>query len=1309
MSRRSRVGLLCLAMAVTAVLWAVVPTLASSPKAAGKGATATITPRHVFHGHITNADRKAAAARAAALGLKPGGTARARTATAASGIPDYFGTTPNYANSPLPNGPIASIAVMDHGGGYGKSVTVRITDIAWGSGKGAKAKAKLRSGHVVSIQVTKAGSHYTDPIVTISGKGHSAVAMATLRSSKLSGGIRKFVDALPGLGATGKNALGQYIPVAVPDTTTFPGSDYYEIGLVKYTEKLSRSLPATSLQGYVQIETPANASKSLHVPLAYPDGKPILDATGAQVYGVDKPQYLGPTIVALSNHPVRVKFTNYLPPNSHLYLPVDTTLMGAGMGPLGDSAGNYTQDRATLHLHGGATPWISDGTPYQWTAPAGDTTAYKKGVSVQSVPDMWYDPTTHKVVPAGTAGATNDPGPGSLTFYYTNEQSARLMFYHDHAVGLTRLNVYAGEAAPYLLTDRVEQDFTNGTNASGANASKVKVIPSTEIPLVIQDKTFVPPATQLKSEDPTWDTSLWGGTGNLWLPHVYMPNQNPYDSLGVNAVGRWDYNPWFYPPVVGQVNGPVANPLFGTTPLEGPQNPGTPDARLIGPTVVPESFMDTAMVNGTTYPFLNVQRKAYRFRILNASDDRMLNLQLYYAKSSAPMWKSNGKLNDANAGEVPMVQAAAGTGLPSTWPTDGRAGGVPDPKAVGPSMIQIGNEGGFLPNPVVLKNTPIGYEYFRRTITVLNVLNKTLMLGPAERADVIIDFSKVPKGAKLILYNDAPAPVPAFDTRLDYFTGDGDQTSSGGAPNTSAGYGPNTRTIMQFQVSGSAAKAYDLNALQTALPKMYAADQPAPVVPEPAYNKAYNANYPLTVMKGVESSLTFTPTGASEVNSVNVTAGGSGYTGPSVAITGGGGTGGAAVATVTGGVVSSITITNPGIGYTTAPTITISGGGATTVATATATVLGNEINAIAVTTGGAGYTSPTVAFTGGTGSGAVGTVSVTAGAVSAVTITNPGAGYTTLPAVTITGGGGTGATGTASYALEIPQQEKAIVEGFDMDYGRMNAVLGTGLASGGPSVGTATPYSYANPPTDFILNSLGKQIGSLGDGTQIWRVDHQGVDTHAIHFHLVNVQIINRVAIDGQIFAPDPNELGWKETVRMNPGQDVILAVRAMSMTLPWKIGVSVRPLEPSVPLGAQFMDANGTMVTNTMQNYGWEYVWHCHLLGHEENDMMRPFVFQAAPSEVTGVTAAVGAGPSVAVAWANTATTPAATMFTVERATDAAFTQNVVDVAVNNPAAVAFTDTTVAAATTYYYRVRAEDTISYSDWTVAAAPAVVP
>ena len=60
--------------------------------------------------------------------------------------------------------------------------------------------------------------------------------------------------------------------------------------------------------------------------------------------------------------------------------------MGAGMGPDGVTA--YTQNRTAIHLHGGFTPWISDGTPYQWFTPAGETGYYHKGASFQNVPDM---------------------------------------------------------------------------------------------------------------------------------------------------------------------------------------------------------------------------------------------------------------------------------------------------------------------------------------------------------------------------------------------------------------------------------------------------------------------------------------------------------------------------------------------------------------------------------------------------------------------------------------------------------------------------------------------------------------------------------------------------------------------------------------------------------------------------------------------------------------------------------------------------------------------------------------------------------
>ena len=82
----------------------------------------------------------------------------------------------------------------------------------------------------------------------------------------------------------------------------------------------------------------------------------------------------------------------------------------------------------------------------------------------------------------------------------------------------------------------------------------------------------------------------------------------------------------------------------------------------------------------------------------------------------------------------------------TTWPTDGRDGGVPDPATAGPAIIQIGTESGFLPAPVEIPSTPIGYVYNRRDIIVLSVSTHALFLGPAERADVLVDFSEVPAG-----------------------------------------------------------------------------------------------------------------------------------------------------------------------------------------------------------------------------------------------------------------------------------------------------------------------------------------------------------------------------------------------------------------------------------------------------------------------------------------------------------------------------------------------------------------------------------
>ncbi len=1220
--------------------------------------------------------------------------------------------------------------------------------------------------------------------------------------------LRKFVDSLPGLGLSGctvsvpagtgtcnENNLGNYIPVAVKDTTTFPGSDYYQIGLYDYTQQLHSDISKpTRLRGYRDL---------------------ALTADGRN-------HYLGPLIIATKDTPVRVKFENHLSAGAagDLFIPVDTTAMGAGLGPLGAACGafsygcNYTQNRATLHLHGGNTLWISDGTPHQWIAPIGEfTTPYLKGVSQVNVPDMFFNASGNPV-PSGTPGASTNPGAGKATFYYSNQQSNRLMFYHDHAYGITRLNVYAGEAAGYLLTDPQEEALiTAGTIPNICPTGTPNCVYRYGIPLVIQDKTFVP--WDIASQDTKWDTVKWGAPGDLWFPHVYEPNQNPAAGAGgVNPFGRWDYGPWFWPPVI-------------VAPAK---------AVLPQPSMVPEAFMDTPIVNGAAYPYLPVEPKAYRFRILNACNDRTVNLQMYVAEplhisitnpgagytfapsvvfanapgdttgagaaatatisrivsgititnpgagystipkivftnapgdttgagaaatatllagsisgititnpgwgyTAAPIVSFSGggtpttpaaatatitgavtaitvtnpgtgykaaPLVTLTGGGAPTTQAAAlaavntevrmvaavprtivavpplcpiatvmndaglaigeidgtgrplnGTGLPAncwptTWPTDGRDGGAPDPTTAGPAWVQIGTEGGFLPSPVVIPPTPVGYDYNRRSIVVLNVLNKAVLLGPAERADVIADFSPF-AGKTIILYNDAPAPVPGFDPRHDYYTDNPDQTSGGGAPTTLPGFGPNTRTIMQFRVAAVATApvtTVNVTALQnpaTGLPAAFAASQPAPHVPETTYPAPYTAVTD-TYSRIQDYSLTFTPIGSQSLWRFTITNGGSGYTSPpSVSFLGGGGTGAAGTATITGGV-SSVTVSPGGTGYTSAPLITFSGGGGSGAA-ATATVLSGAVTAITVTNPGSGYTSAPAVNIGGPGTGAGATAAITR-TVTGITLTSPGTGYTSPPTVSF-GGPGTGAAAVVSFEpMTLPMQPKAIQELWD-PYGRMNATLGVELPFTNNNVQTTIPLGYIDPTTEIVPEGQ----------TQLWKITHNGVDTHPVHVHLFNVQVINRVGWDGQIRRPDANELGWKETVRMNPLEDIIVALQPKTMTLPFTVPESVRSEDTTSsaagtitvinPFGAPGGGQAGNPITipNTPQSFGWEYVWHCHILGHEENDFMRPFVLlapNAAPAAPTLLAAALvpptlpaTAGNSVRLNWTDNA-----------------------------------------------------------------------
>ena len=137
-------------------------------------------------------------------------------------------------------------------------------------------------------------------------------------------------------------------------------------------------------------------------------------------------RYLAGVIVATRGTPVLLNVTNQLPKKE--LIPVDPTIMGS----VKHTVGQLPLNRIATHLHGGLTPWFSDGTPFQWYDPQGKT-----GDSFMNVP------------------GTNPPR-GTATYYYPMDQSARFVWYHDHAMGITRTNAYAGIASALIITDNFE-------------------------------------------------------------------------------------------------------------------------------------------------------------------------------------------------------------------------------------------------------------------------------------------------------------------------------------------------------------------------------------------------------------------------------------------------------------------------------------------------------------------------------------------------------------------------------------------------------------------------------------------------------------------------------------------------------------------------------------------------------------------------------------------------------------------------------------------------------------------------------------
>ena len=248
---------------------------------------------------------------------------------------------------------------------------------------------------------------------------------------------------------------------------------------------------------------------------------PRCAATGRptpRIATVSKFNYLGPLIIANKGRPVRVKFTNKLPTGTggNLFLPVDTTIMGAGMGPkrMNTTPGwpmNYTQNRGTIHLHGGHTVWISDGTQNQWITPAGENTNYPRG--------------REREERAGHA----QPGPrlADLLLLQRPERAAALLprpCLRYHAAQRVRRR-----------GRRLPADRRHGAGRS--SAGRILEGLGVGTPLIIQDKTWLPNAATVAANDPTWPFAIDASKSNLWWPHVYMPNQNPNDLQASST--RW--------------------------------------------------------------------------------------------------------------------------------------------------------------------------------------------------------------------------------------------------------------------------------------------------------------------------------------------------------------------------------------------------------------------------------------------------------------------------------------------------------------------------------------------------------------------------------------------------------------------------------------------------------------------------------------------------------------------------------------------------------------------------------------------------
>ncbi len=442
-------------------------------------------------------------------------------------------------------------------------------------------------------------------------KASAGTGAAFLTSSRL--GVSKAGAApLPG-GTLSPALIAKYVspllvPPAMQPTAVIQSRsvDYYVISVRQFQQQiLPPDKPATTVWGYGSPN-----QRNFHYPSF--------------------------TVEATADRPVRVKWVNELIDSNGRYLrhllPVDPTLhwanppggiAGRDMSPsFASTPGPYTGPVPLVtHLHGSHATEESDGFAEAWyVAAANNIPAGFAQVG------SFYD--QFKAKAQAKYGVVWEPG--SAVFQYANDQRASTLWFHDHTLGMTRLNVYAGPAGFYLLRGG-SADLPPGVLPGPApQPDDPPGKKYYEIPIAIQDRSF-------------------NADGSLFYPS----SRQFFDGF------------------------------------TGPYVPGSD----IAPIFNPEFFGNTMVVNGNTWPVLPVEPRRYRFRLLNGCNSRFVLLKI---------------------ASDPLARQPARAALPF-W--------------------QIGSEGGFLPAPVQLHQ---------------------LLLGLAERADVIVDFSGLPAGTELYLINEAP-------------------------------------------------------------------------------------------------------------------------------------------------------------------------------------------------------------------------------------------------------------------------------------------------------------------------------------------------------------------------------------------------------------------------------------------------------------------------------------------------------------------------------------------------------------------------